>query len=211
MRAYSQSQGRFIEVPETQTGGETQAKAGSGGQDYDQLVDAIRLKALTDPKNVSKYSALLKMFQPSASETNRKLKQDQLDSEKQYKLEQINDAIDLLENKKLKTGKLSGRILSLKSNLLGASANENSLYSVLNELAAKEMFELGGKTLPAQEINRIKPFVPQMLSTTELNLTNLKKMKKNLEEVYGIYDRNAGALTPEIDQVTDYDGFEPLL
>ena len=138
-----------------------------------------------DQKNAPLYKSVLDLLTPSSSQQKASEKRQTAINEKDYNLSQIDDALKLLEKKGMKTGPLSGALLGAQVKTgIGANQNERDLYSILSKVQAKELFNIGGKVLPAQEMARLEPFLPAMNNPTELNVTNLKGLRKELERSY---------------------------
>ena len=155
-----------------------------GGFDPSSLKSILIFAALSDPKNVSKYATLLSMITPSAADVKAGEEEEQLETEKSNKIANIDRAMVLL--KKIKVGPAVGQWLTLKSRWGLADKDETELYSLIGELGAKKMFEIGGKVLPAQEIQRLKPFVPDVTTANLLNEINLKRLRT---ETLGLYNK----------------------
>lgn len=179
-RYFSVSQGKVVDSPSQ--GAEA---TGNEGQMKQILIRA----AFQDPKNASKYATLLSMIAPSASEVAAQAKKKEAEQVKDYMLGNIDRAIELLEKDKIQTGPLAGRWLSfkVKSGWGNPSAKEREAYSLIGEIGAKKMFELGGKVLPAQEIARLQPFIPDVNVANNLNLTNLKRLRTELTGSFNAY------------------------
>lgn len=200
--------GQIINVPDqdlgkyglgSSTGGTTDTApagmmgtgAGTGKDQYGVLQQAMLMMALKDPKNASKYSTILglvpKPKEPTTAELTRQSDIKKADTEKQIKLKKIDRAIELLNKQNLKTGPIAGPLLALKSKWGGASKEESELYSLIGELGAQKMFEIGGKVLPAKEMERLEPFVPLIGVDKQLNLQNLGSFREGLSSVYDSY------------------------
>jgi len=114
--------------------------------------------------------------------------------EKEYNLNLLDNAIKLLTEGKVKTGPLSGNILQAKAKSgIGINQNERDIYNLIAKIGAKQLFALGGKTLPSQEMARLEPFTTSYTLPTEQNLTALQAMRKELEAIYGsMIDNQSG-------------------
>jgi hypothetical protein len=131
----------------------------------------------TEANTLAKLSGLA----TTSAEKNR---QTMLD-EKEYNINRIQKAIDLLSGGDVKTGPLSGNIISAKSKVMKLEPSEQDIYNLINDIQMKKLFEIGGKVLPAQEMARIEPIVPSMTRPTEYNISKLEELKRELEAIYG--------------------------
>ena len=111
-------------------------------------------------------------------------KRDELQSDAEYKISQIQKAIDYLESKQVDTGPMSGRWLEQVATKTGLSPAATDFYTIVGRIAAEEMFSIGGKVLPAQEIRALRPFIPDTRVAAEKNVSSLKAMKERLQRIY---------------------------
>lgn len=83
-RVYSQSQGKFVDLPyesgqgdmsQTPQTGSTQGGSFDISQQFGNLRNLLFTQALSDPKNASKYSTILNIAKPTASETKQRVAQ----------------------------------------------------------------------------------------------------------------------------------------
>lgn len=126
------------------------------------------------------------MLQALGTVGEARTEQQSVQSEAQMKLNDIDRAIELLRSGKVRTGPVSGRALEFgaKSPWFG-SPEQEEFYNIAGRIAAEEMFKLGGKVLPAQEIERLTPFIPADLTQSSSKiLTDLEKMRERLEPLY---------------------------
>lgn len=119
----------------------------------------------------SQYANILQTSQQTTQEQKAKL------GDAQGFLNQIDQTIAALQGG-VKTGPFSGRALAAQSKLGGASDLERMVYRNIGQLGAEQLVELGGKVLPAQEIQRFLPFTPDITMATELNIDNLLRMRQ---------------------------------
>ena len=144
-----------------------------------------------NPKQYSAIKAIYEMKKvPELTFDQQAKKEEQriLEIEKSLKLKKIQDVIDLLEKKGMETGPVKGTLIALRNKFGGASDDDVALYSSIGELGGKQMFEIGGKTLPIAERSLITPWVPTLTMGTKTNLYNLKKMKEEIKHLYGNYN-----------------------
>lgn len=130
----------------------------------------------------------------TSAEKNR----ETLGNEKQYNLQIIDDLIKNLTTGGVKTGPFSGLTLQAKAKSgIGINDKERQVYNTIAKIAAKQLFSLGGKTLPAQEMARLEPFTTGYNLPTEQNIVALEAMKKELENIYGtMIDNQSGYEDP---------------
>jgi len=111
------------------------------------------------------------------------------------KLGQLDIAIDLLEGGYVDTGwdaqinwtryrYVPEEVGELRGSLSNDQTNFNT---ILNKLSTNEMFTIGGKVLPAHEIERLKSFLPSLNQNKDTNLQALKTLKTELENLYAIH------------------------
>lgn len=113
--------------------------------------------------------------------TERGEEQEQEKAEVDYKIESINRAITILKKKKISTGPLVGRAMGITARFDPEIAE---LQNLMGRIAAEEMFRIGGKVLPAQEIARLRPFIPEVTKTKSQNILDLEEFKKQLRPQY---------------------------
>jgi hypothetical protein len=164
----------------------SRSASGSGKQTVD--IPGIGEFDLTDSQALNFLTSQQEKFGEASTVAN----------EAQAKLDQIQSAIDALKGG-IKTGPVSGALLDLRIKAGQATPAERQLRATLSEIGAKKLFELGGKVLPAQEMSRLQPFIPDLSSTTEYNIDLLENLKKNLNTSYTSAIQGIG-LTP---------GFQP--
>lgn len=150
--------------------------------------------------DISKAVNLLRDMERSRREW---LKEEEILREKRDKKEMIDQAINLLEKKDNQgiTGPISGRLSALRirfSNdlpLLGEpTEEERKLWNTLGTIRMQQLFEIGGKVLPQQEIRELEPFVPSYQLPAEQNIQNLKSLKKKLDNLYSRRDEIFGGI-----------------
>lgn len=190
MRVYSQSQGQVIDVPDGATSfGEQQSMGNMGtptstqtGGSMANLRQLLGMYALTKSKKISDMAAAFQLMQPTAQED----KATETRGEVNKTVDKIDRAIKLLESKKVKTGFVAGRVLKLKTQVLdNASPEEREAYRLLGEVEAQKMFEIGGKVLPAQEMERLQTFLPDFKKPNATNIGDLKEWRNSLTK-YGL-------------------------
>jgi hypothetical protein len=166
-------------------GGQMSSGQMSGGlSNLDALKQLFGMEMLSKAKKTSDIVSAFQLLtpkEPTVAEYSRREKEKESTS----KLNDIQYAINLLTQGN-KTGPISGNILRAKTQFLGgATPQERDLYNIVGEIAAKKMFELGGKVLPAQEMARLEPFIPTYTKPTETNINDLTRMMQELRVLYG--------------------------
>ena len=129
--------------------------------------------------------------QKTTAQKNAEEKQSIANAEHTNWANKITRAIQLLGGKggkegTIKTGPLTGRILSLKAKYGGGTKEERELVDLLGQLTAEKLVEMGGKTLPASERQVLEPLTANVHLSTEALEDRLTRL---LAEVNGIYGR----------------------
>lgn len=163
---------------------------GQGGiPDVSSLRNMLLMASLSDPKNASKYNTILNIAQP----TSQEIKKENERAKKQRDISDIEKAIDYLEKGTVKTGPIAGRALKLRAQVLDtASPEEVEFYNIISRIGTERMFELGGKRLPAAELERLRPFIPEIQSPETTVLENLEKLKREYQTVSYFDEAGAG-------------------
>jgi hypothetical protein len=95
-----------------------------------------------------------------------------------YKIGKLDEAIKLLEEDRVRVGPIVGKFLPLAARL--GDKDSANFWRIVQEATTQEMFKIGGKVLPAQEIERLKPFLPtEPTVTKEKMLGDLKNLRNN--------------------------------
>lgn len=196
-KIWSVSQNRYIEAGGGQAPQQVvmsaQAGVPMGVDPNEELRKKFAALMMANPKQYSAIKAIYEMQKTPELTIDQQAKKEEqrvLEIEKSLKLKKIQDVIDLLEKKGMETGPIKGTIIAFKNKFGGADDNDVALYSSIGELGGKQMFEIGGKTLPTAERSLIIPWVPTLTMGTKTNLYNLKRMKKEMENLYSNYGSN---------------------
>lgn len=92
----------------------------------------------------------------------------------------IDRALELLRSG-IKTGQLSGRALKFKTQTSGnASEAERELYNIISDVGIERLVDLGGKVLPAKELELFTQSIPRYTKPTETNISDLVRMRETL-------------------------------
>lgn len=186
MRVYSQSQGRVIDIPDQVSTQQTQpSQSNQGGNMNSLLRQVLLIKALQDPKNISKYSALSGMIQqqePSASEITENKKKENIE-----KL--ISQLEDYYFGNKLYKGNtaqgayLQSPLLSIIDPNNAYLTYKSNLESIRPQLA-KAAGDSGNIAL-AEQIQSGKPF-----PTSRFNKKSAERNFKEIRKKFGLEERN---------------------
>jgi len=186
MRVYSQSQGRVIDIPDQTSTQQVQPSQSNQGGDMNSLLrQALLIKALQDPKNVSKYSALSGMIQqqePSASEITENKKKENTEQ----LISQLEDYY--FGNKLYKGNTAQGAYL--QSPLLPIIDPNNAYLTYKSNLEsirpqlAKAAGDSGNIAL-AEQIQSGKPF-----PTSRFNKKSAERNFKEIRKKFGLEERN---------------------
>jgi hypothetical protein len=108
---------------------------------------------------------------------------ESIQNEASLKLGKLDEAISLLESGDVKVGPVWGRFLPLAARL--GHEDSANFWRLAQEAVTQEMFNIGGKVLPAQEIERLQPYLPDdpTLSKAKM-LGDLKNLRNNLTNLY---------------------------
>lgn len=108
---------------------------------------------------------------------------ESVSNEAQLKLGKLDEAIKLLEEDRVRVGPLVGHFLPLAAKLGNRDAAD--FWRFVQEATTGEMFNIGGKVLPAQEIKRLEPYLPTSPTLSkEKMLGDLKNLRNNLANLY---------------------------
>lgn len=151
---------------------------------FDTLQTLLLMQSLLDPKHASTYGSIATQVKGLKPEVDKERVEAQSDAKS--KIQELDRAIESLEKKGLQTGPIQGRLIQAKVKLGGASAEERQIVNLLGRIQAEELFNIGGKTLPAQEINRLLTYLPDPSLPTETNIDNLKEIRRTLEKQSGV-------------------------
>jgi hypothetical protein len=104
---------------------------------------------------------------------------DQLTNEATSKLRMIQEAQDYLNKKTGVTGPVYGGLSKFLGTTFG-SGEDKEFWDKFSRLGGEALFQIGGKTLPAQEKGEITSFIPRGSKTDESNVKSLDTMYTKL-------------------------------
>lgn len=105
--------------------------------------------------------------------------------EAQNKLTEIDTAIAWLEQGLVDSGPVRALAATTRGYVGGtASEQQRAFDALIGKIRAGKMFEIGGKVLPSDEKALLDPFIPKLSLQQKENLTRLKGLRTELENIY---------------------------
>lgn len=183
MRAYSQSQGKFVDLPDQPTGGSSVG----GGQDYGEMKKVFAALTLSNPKRASTYKSVVDLLEPSEAEKKKQGEQTENITSIQNLLEDFTSAEDLMQKSGSGIQYSGAGFRSKLPDWLGGLGDEASATSTQFSDINTRLFETAGKAFTGPEKALLRGLILDMSKNPAGNQATINQARTELERKLAEY------------------------